>query len=178
MLKMLVPMYQTTQHHIPEDHYLSIHHCENLNIKLPVITKTHMFISMNTKICFSDIHFSTVLTSKNMSPNGFLPLKCSVHKMHKLKSLKRHHDGQCLISQDISVSFCTMDLCWNLSHKLYSEPPGSLYYVLYMKLKYLSPFTQSMQTWNRYIWHVWGMGCTTYINMLTAWEELFTETKI
>jgi hypothetical protein len=29
--KMLLPIYQTTQRHIPEDHYLNIHHCENLN---------------------------------------------------------------------------------------------------------------------------------------------------
>jgi hypothetical protein len=48
--KMLVPSYQTIWHYISENHYLNIHHCENLNIKLPVITITQMFITMSTKM--------------------------------------------------------------------------------------------------------------------------------
>jgi hypothetical protein len=57
-----------------------------------------MFITKNTKTFFSNIHFSTVLTSKSMSPNGFLPFTCSVHKLNKLKSLEGCHDDQCLSS--------------------------------------------------------------------------------
>lgn len=141
MLKMLVPMYQTTRHHIPEDHHLNIHYCENLNIKLPVITKTHMSIMMNIKTCFSNIRFSAALTSKSMSSKGFFRWMCSVHKMHKLKPPKGYYHAQCL-SSPLSYlwnHWRYFSIVWYNESMLKSVPQigfwltCSLYYVLYRK---------------------------------------------
>jgi hypothetical protein len=41
--KTLVPIYQTTGHHIPEDHSLNIHHHENLSLRIWFDQKAYIF---------------------------------------------------------------------------------------------------------------------------------------